>query len=399
MEDIPQPKRGLPANNLEYQPRWGDPESKPHERDSTPARVESLLKNLNVLGKRVLDLGCNNGYYCFELEKHGAQCFGIDYYADAIHVCEETAVKYHMYSKFQLLDLNTQRVDLYCILTNFQPDIVLCNSIFHHMNDPDSLLEIVGIASKTVVIEFQYDKWADYIQWATKWIDSRCHIERLPDNWYNRQLQKDETGLKRAVMLIDDRHVDKKWIHYHDDGNMMRFELIEDVVRKYHYMGRNNRFMYQSPYLKAKPLEDIEIPPFYLRDKIIAFLMQMATMGLIHCELYRHLWIDPNGMLHAIDWDTQYDIVHDEYDEFFNIKIRINISFGCITESHWTVNKVLLRDMEDVNKLFAKWKYTPLTKQEKMGYFEKLREKCMNTQVYMNLLPLKEIMIYIQREG
>lgn len=390
MPDIPQPKKGLPANNLEYQPRWGEPNFVPHERDSTPQRVEKLLQYINVYDKKVLDIGCNNGYFCFELEKNGAKCFGLDYYEPAIKVCKEIAEKHKMNAQFEVLDLNTERDRLYFILTNFQPDIILCNSIFHHMNDPDSLLEILALSAKTMIVEFQFDKYEDYEKWVRKWTDSRTQLTRLPDNWYNRQLQKDETGLHRAVMKIEDVHVDRKWIHYHDDKNLIRFELIENMVRKYHYMGKHNQFMYELPYIQGNRLENITIPSEYLREKLIELLYQLAKRGVIHCELYRHIWLN-NGEFHILDWDTQYNVIKDYFEEFYNTKIRLNLSFGCMREANWTLDKILNRDLDDINKYFIQFKYPPLTNQEKRKYFELLLEQCIKEEIHWNEIEISRM--------
>ncbi len=57
-----------------------------HRMDSA-SRIEAIRNNINLSGLRVLDIGCNSGYFTFEAVRLGArECVGIDYDEDAIFI-------------------------------------------------------------------------------------------------------------------------------------------------------------------------------------------------------------------------------------------------------------------------------------------------------------------------
>ena len=57
-------------------------------RNSNNLRLQAMIKNYDFRGKKVLDIGCNVGYFCFKLAEHGADCYGIDYDGDSIKIAK-----------------------------------------------------------------------------------------------------------------------------------------------------------------------------------------------------------------------------------------------------------------------------------------------------------------------
>jgi SAM-dependent methyltransferase len=57
-------------------------------RTSNDIRLTKMVENYDFKGKRVLDIGCNIGYFCFKLAEKGAICYGVDYDKDSIKVAK-----------------------------------------------------------------------------------------------------------------------------------------------------------------------------------------------------------------------------------------------------------------------------------------------------------------------
>jgi SAM-dependent methyltransferase len=57
-------------------------------RTSNHIRLSKMIENCDFQGKRVLDIGCNIGYFCFKLAEKGATCYGVDYDKDSIKVAK-----------------------------------------------------------------------------------------------------------------------------------------------------------------------------------------------------------------------------------------------------------------------------------------------------------------------
>lgn len=58
------------------------------QRTQNAERMAALDAHLDFAGKRVLDIGCNAGYFCFELAGRGARTWGIDHDQQSIVVAE-----------------------------------------------------------------------------------------------------------------------------------------------------------------------------------------------------------------------------------------------------------------------------------------------------------------------
>jgi 2-polyprenyl-3-methyl-5-hydroxy-6-metoxy-1,4-benzoquinol methylase len=92
-------------------------------------------------GKSVLDLGCNNGYFCFEAAKRGAtRVLGLDVDPEMIRKNRLLAEVLGHNVQFDVVNLDRQR-----LAERF--DYVLCLNVLHHLRYPlyvlDNLSEIV----------------------------------------------------------------------------------------------------------------------------------------------------------------------------------------------------------------------------------------------------------------
>jgi ubiquinone/menaquinone biosynthesis C-methylase UbiE len=84
----------------------------------------------NVKGKKILDLGCGNGYFSFMLEKKWAKVTGVDISSNLIAFAKETAKKLKSKSEFLVADAANLKV-----LKDKKFDIIVSNMAFMDIKD------------------------------------------------------------------------------------------------------------------------------------------------------------------------------------------------------------------------------------------------------------------------
>ncbi len=119
-----------------YQPIYGHPELSTKVSRSCADRLEHIINIHNALrgflGRpvRVLDLGCAQGYFSFNLAELGAQVHGVDFLGKNIAVCNEIAQE----NPSLTVSFEEGRVeDAIAALAQGQYDLVLGLSVFHHI--------------------------------------------------------------------------------------------------------------------------------------------------------------------------------------------------------------------------------------------------------------------------
>jgi tRNA (mo5U34)-methyltransferase len=98
-------------------------------------------------GWRALDIGCNAGFYCFELAKRGAEVVGIDvdrrYLAQARWAAREYDLADHVtFREMQVYDL-ARRAETF--------DLVLFMGVFYHLRYPLLALDVVAPLSRRLL--------------------------------------------------------------------------------------------------------------------------------------------------------------------------------------------------------------------------------------------------------
>lgn len=114
-------------------------------------RLEPLFDALSVSGRRVLDVGCNEGFFSVQLAQRGAQVLGID--IDE-HRIEKARFVQGLVAPG--LDLRFEKMDIYSETFRGLPrfDLCLCLGFIHRVPDPFSA--IAAIASRVDMIVFEW---------------------------------------------------------------------------------------------------------------------------------------------------------------------------------------------------------------------------------------------------
>jgi 2-polyprenyl-3-methyl-5-hydroxy-6-metoxy-1,4-benzoquinol methylase len=96
-------------------------------------------------GKRVCEIGCNNGYFLFKAEALGAQCIGFDISKDSIDAAKEIARYLRSAVDFHVRDVSPG--------LDAEYDVVLALNMLHYISDLESLLSSMSKKSKSLVLE------------------------------------------------------------------------------------------------------------------------------------------------------------------------------------------------------------------------------------------------------
>ena len=100
--------------------------------DRRPTARQIFTEDLT--GKSVLDIGCNDGFMCFEAARRGAKrVLGVDVAGERIDRARRTADCLGLDVEFRVLDIETEPLDEMF-------DYILCLNVTHHMRYPIATL-------------------------------------------------------------------------------------------------------------------------------------------------------------------------------------------------------------------------------------------------------------------
>ncbi len=150
------PGRGMPpAGGLLYQPiPFAEFADLPCERNSSEDRFRRLTESLDYRGRRVLDLGCANGFFLFRLAGDGegiADGLGIDQFPDNVRLARELTRLYGLEDRlrFEQRVLDEREVDR--LLARGPWNVCHLLSVHHH------LLRQLGISATRQVLRRLFD--------------------------------------------------------------------------------------------------------------------------------------------------------------------------------------------------------------------------------------------------
>ncbi|MEX2594633.1 MAG: TIGR04290 family methyltransferase [Anditalea sp.] len=133
----------------------------------------------DLSGWRILDIGCNAGFYTFELAKRGAKVLGIDLDPHYLRQAEWAAKVYGLEGKVEFRQM--QVYDLWKINEEF--DMVWFMGVFYHLRYPLLALDIISRKVKKMMV-FQTLMMPDKVE---KTIKDNYHVndrkEMLEEGW------------------------------------------------------------------------------------------------------------------------------------------------------------------------------------------------------------------------
>ena len=113
-------------------------------------RIAPLLDRIGLSGRRILDVGCNEGFFALHMHERGAQVFGID--IDTHRISKAQFIRSVLGAdavQFETIDIYSAR---FAELPPF--DLCLCLGFLHRVPDPFTALE--RLAGKAEIIVFEW---------------------------------------------------------------------------------------------------------------------------------------------------------------------------------------------------------------------------------------------------
>ncbi len=129
-------------------------------------RMQLLVSNYDFTNKSILDIGCNSGWFCFQLKLLGAsKAIGVDYeesgtMGGAIQYARALEKKFRLGMKFYNEDV--EKVDFVSICSQNKIekfDAVLLLSVLHHIKERRALMEKIYAQTKEVIFYEDHEFW------------------------------------------------------------------------------------------------------------------------------------------------------------------------------------------------------------------------------------------------
>ena len=139
----------------------------------------------NVVGKRVLDVGCGSGRYAVELARRGAQVVGIDFATPMLDVARDAAERSQV-----AVSCRFEEADFleWCEPHHFE--ICLGIGFFDYTAEPERFLERVrGVTLEKGIFSFPI-RWT--VRTLTRWM--RLRLNRCPVFFYDKHQIRDMTA-------------------------------------------------------------------------------------------------------------------------------------------------------------------------------------------------------------
>lgn len=200
---------------LPYQIQTRPGEQSSHGKNQVKfARIQPLLQELDLKGKRVLDVGCNEGFFSLQMAQMHAHVIGID--ADPQRIQKAEFVKEALSAKnveYKCIDIFSKDFES---LPNF--DFCLCAGFLHRIPDPFSALQKLSQKSKIILFEWKslkhgphhepYAYFSDVIVtncdlysqpfWLISYACLEAMLRRLNFNYFYRI---DDPSQRRSILL------------------------------------------------------------------------------------------------------------------------------------------------------------------------------------------------------
>lgn len=157
--------------------------------DSEHKSWEQIKEIYDFKGKKVADIGCFTGYFCFEIKKSANIVHGFDKVVPAIETAREIAKLKELDIKFEVFDMDKEEI-------KEEYDIILLLNVWQHLKNLELDLNKIFSKTKTVILEM------DFVKLKPHW--SMISKEKLFEiaEKYNHKLKKEFTSARGRTILL-----------------------------------------------------------------------------------------------------------------------------------------------------------------------------------------------------
>ena len=110
---------------------------------------DGISKIYDFKDKKVADVGCFHGYFCFEARKLGAEVVGYDKSEQAIKTAKEIAELKSLDIKFEVFDLDKEEIPE-------EYDVILLLNTSQHLKNPKIAFNRIFSKAKDVILEVHF---------------------------------------------------------------------------------------------------------------------------------------------------------------------------------------------------------------------------------------------------
>jgi SAM-dependent methyltransferase len=122
-------------------------------------RLRALFDLIDLAGKEVLDVGCNEGFFSMHMAAAGARVLGLD--IDTLRIQKARYVKSILAEES---DVRFENIDIYSPDFKALPrfDLCLCLGFIHRIPDPFSAIAALGERSDMIIFEWKALKFGPH---------------------------------------------------------------------------------------------------------------------------------------------------------------------------------------------------------------------------------------------
>ena len=210
------------------------------------ARIEDYIRTIGLENKRVLDVGCNEGFFSLKMSEAGAKEIS------AFDISEFRIKKAEfVFDALGVDNIQLEEMGVYDdrLKTLGHFDLALCMGFLHRVPDPYTVIETLTEISDMILFEWKCLKEDNYhlpimryqgdrslendIYSTAYFIPSiNCVIEMLKGQGFNYNFIVDDSEWRRAI-VISSRIDNEIFKHKHIVSNKGRIGLLYKYTRRY----------------------------------------------------------------------------------------------------------------------------------------------------------------------
>ncbi len=208
-------------------------------------RIENYIRKIDISGKRVLDVGCNEGFFSLKLAEMGAkEVVGID--ADKLRLNKAEFVSEVLgveNVRYELVDIFDDCIEKYGYF-----DFILCMGFLHRIPYPYQAISQLAKLSDMILFELKALKEGDHNSPIMKycggvskdsnkfsglyWLPSISCIESILEELnFSHRLVVDDSTWRRALVIAS--KCDHTIFSENDLTDISKLKLLKSITRSY----------------------------------------------------------------------------------------------------------------------------------------------------------------------
>ena len=165
-------------------------------------RMKAFLNSFSCSDKRILDIGCNDGFFSLKLAELGAHIVALEASNERVEKARFVFDFLNVSKQIELIKTNIYdfRLDS---LGSF--DLVLCMGFLHRVPDPFTLLSMLAPLSDTLLLDDRYVKlyrdWFSFLYYTkNENFELASVYQQFKDEGMNRMLREFRPTLKPVLI-------------------------------------------------------------------------------------------------------------------------------------------------------------------------------------------------------